>query len=317
MEFPLRTPEHVMETESFKALDACIPSQWILRHVTERDYGIDCLVEIVADNGEMRGDLISIQLKAHKKVAWREAGQAPTRTAGFSRTKVTTINYWMGLPVPVFLAVYEQKTKQVYAVAVKRQVRQQHAKRKRQKFMSFELQEAFNLTTDIGLFLLRELYFREKAFPQFSAALLDLLFNDEEYADFFAEGIGADFFLDVDENQLTQLVRLYRSLRTVAEFTGIQWTAETLDAWITDDKKEFAEDWYGLHQFTLDRALRQLAPIFLQSLKKARAIVLDKQPDFWCDHDPLLVRYCERREAQMLIDRVSKELSYIIDSTDS
>ena len=55
MEFPRRTPEHITESESWKVLEQKTPAMWILREVTERDYGIDAYIELVSAKGEVTG----------------------------------------------------------------------------------------------------------------------------------------------------------------------------------------------------------------------------------------------------------------------
>jgi len=59
---PKRTPQHISETASFKIFSNKIPDNWIIRYVTERDYGIDLYIELVNKDNELTGDLILIQL---------------------------------------------------------------------------------------------------------------------------------------------------------------------------------------------------------------------------------------------------------------
>jgi len=63
MIFPQRPSAHIKETDSWKILQNSVPSEWLLRGVTERDYGVDCYLEMIGRDGSVRGDLISIQLK--------------------------------------------------------------------------------------------------------------------------------------------------------------------------------------------------------------------------------------------------------------
>ena len=46
MKYPNRVPTHIAETRSWKILYEQVPDEWIIRQVTERDYGIDCFVEL-------------------------------------------------------------------------------------------------------------------------------------------------------------------------------------------------------------------------------------------------------------------------------
>ena len=72
MKYPKRSLNHIKETASWKIFNSKVPNEWIIRNVTERDYGIDSYVEIVSPNGDVRGDLCSIQLKSSKSINWKQ-----------------------------------------------------------------------------------------------------------------------------------------------------------------------------------------------------------------------------------------------------
>ncbi len=110
MKFPQRPSTHIKETDSWKILQNPVPSEWLLRGVTERDYGVDCYLEMVGRDGSVRGDLISIQLKGTESLNWKQNEKQKRQEAKFSGVKIETINYWMNLAVPVFLCVAETST---------------------------------------------------------------------------------------------------------------------------------------------------------------------------------------------------------------
>jgi hypothetical protein len=145
--YPTRHRSHVTETASFKRLDQCIPNAWIVRHASERDYGIDCLIEPVAvEGGPVTGDLLAIQLKGTQEIEW--SADTDRVHATFSGTEVKTVNYWMGLPVPVFLCVHDQKTDGVFYAPVKRQVRRRYSELLAQKTFGFQLRR--EMVLDFG-----------------------------------------------------------------------------------------------------------------------------------------------------------------------
>src|ERR1700730_6685502 len=59
--FPQRSAQHVSESASAKLLRACLPATWLIRELTERDYGIDVLIEIIT-NGQMAGNMVAGQV---------------------------------------------------------------------------------------------------------------------------------------------------------------------------------------------------------------------------------------------------------------
>ncbi|MGI9525476.1 MAG: DUF4365 domain-containing protein, partial [Weeksellaceae bacterium] len=82
--------------------------------VTERDYGIDCYVELVNEKNQLTGDLASIQLKSKDTIDWNL-----DNTLTISNIKISTSNYWYRFPVPVFLCVTDNQKKEMYFVSVK------------------------------------------------------------------------------------------------------------------------------------------------------------------------------------------------------
>ena len=127
MKLPTRPETHIIETDSMRLLQQLAPREWIVREVTERDYGIDCYIEITSKSGELTGDLISVQLKGVKKVDWKS--NADNVNECYSPyVKVSTANYWLSLPVPVFMFVADLKLKNIHFVPVKEHLRSNFSK---------------------------------------------------------------------------------------------------------------------------------------------------------------------------------------------
>jgi Domain of unknown function (DUF4365) len=69
MKLPKRPDTHVTEAESWRLFQAIAPNEWIVREVSERDYGIDAYIELASKDGLVTGDLLSVQLKG---ATWRQ-----------------------------------------------------------------------------------------------------------------------------------------------------------------------------------------------------------------------------------------------------
>ncbi|MEM5640444.1 DUF4365 domain-containing protein [Bacillus toyonensis] len=108
---PSRPRQHILETSSGKALSNFIPDNWIIRGVTESDYGIDYEIELVKDNGEVTGKFFKLQLKATDKIYTRKDG-----FISLSQIKMTTINYWISLnkQTHVFVCLFDSQTGNLY-----------------------------------------------------------------------------------------------------------------------------------------------------------------------------------------------------------
>ena len=99
MDFPTRAPEHVSESSSLKIVRNSLPALWVVRDISERDYGIDLYVEMVHHDAKLRGNMLALQVKSKKKVVFSNAEHQ------LSGIKRSTINYWLSLPVPVFVCL--------------------------------------------------------------------------------------------------------------------------------------------------------------------------------------------------------------------
>ena len=118
MDYPQRINTHIFEKESLDVLSSTLPKEWIIREITERDYGIDLYVEIVRQNGQVRGDLIALQVKSSKNITFNRRN-----ISSRSDIKRTTLNYWNGIPMPVFVVLVDLKNSIPYWCNIKGEIR--------------------------------------------------------------------------------------------------------------------------------------------------------------------------------------------------
>ncbi|RPA30936.1 DUF4365 domain-containing protein [Shewanella frigidimarina] len=158
MDFPKRIKTHISESRSFDIVSKSLPDEWIIREITERDYGIDLYVEIIGDNGLVTGDLVALQVKSTKAVHFNGKGKST-----LSGIKRTTLNYWIGLPVPVFVLLVDLSDEKVYWCNIDSDRRLGYYKGDTFTFsLKFNLQQDAS-KTGINLFILT--YIREKRWP--------------------------------------------------------------------------------------------------------------------------------------------------------
>ena len=77
-----------------------IPVEWIIRDVTEKDYGIDCYIELVDAESRLTGEIGFVQMKTTDKVDWR------IKDKGFRFYKVekSTTNYLSGFKILTYVS---------------------------------------------------------------------------------------------------------------------------------------------------------------------------------------------------------------------
>ncbi len=119
MDFPIRTNSHIKESQSLKILMSVLPSQWIIRELSERDYGVDLYIELTKEDGRITGDMVAIQLKGTQSVIFDAEDKFL-----FKNIKKSTINYWLGLPIPVFPVVVSLNDQKVYWSSVEQNNRE-------------------------------------------------------------------------------------------------------------------------------------------------------------------------------------------------
>lgn len=294
MEFPKRAATHIAESASWKILQNALPAEWIIREVTERDYGVDCYVEIVGQNKQVTGNLCSIQLKSSKSIEWSAKTTKWGRKATFSGIKKETVNYWMNLPVPVFLMWAETSTGSIYFASVENQVRSRYEEYldEKQRTFGFNFYSTFAMGSSEGEFLFFVQYLKERSFDQFSNYLTGLLMHSSEYYDFIVENQNLDCFLEVEEDRQLLMGHIYRTCKFLSQFIGIEWNVIGLAEAYRLDRDTWEEPCCMMHEQTLTRILRELEPVFIDILEGARQLAVSHQKDYWKRANWLLYAWC-------------------------
>lgn len=93
----MRTDQHVIDSKAVKKVLRLFPDHWVIRDLSERDYGIDLLVEVFAPSGanrfgatfEATGAMLNVQIKGtraplHLKPVKSLNVSIPRRTLGYA-----------------------------------------------------------------------------------------------------------------------------------------------------------------------------------------------------------------------------------------
>ncbi|MBW2078736.1 MAG: DUF4365 domain-containing protein [Deltaproteobacteria bacterium] len=281
MKYPKRPPTHIKETESWKILQHSVPSEWMVRGVSERDYGIDCYIEMVGRDGSVRGDLLSIQLKGTESLNWVHNEKQKRQETKFSGIKIETINYWMNLAVPVFLCIAETSTKRLYFAPVKQQVRNQYKKYKNQQSLSFLLRTDHRLDDENGLLKFIICYIQEKNFKELTELSRLLLIHLPQYYGFIIENQELDPFLGVEPDDELMFVHIYLTLHNLCNLLAIDWDIKWLSDIFHEDKETWKDSYYNLHNLTFTKLMPQLNNKLVEVLTSIKKIMTEYQSDFW------------------------------------
>jgi hypothetical protein len=165
MDFPKRDLTHIIERQALEILIQQLPKEWIVREMTERDYGIDLYIEIIKEDKKVTGELIAIQVKGKENIEF-----TADDTFTFYTIKNSTLNYWLNLPVPVFFVVVCITSRQSYWCNVRDSNRTDKFIAGASNTFYTTISKKQNLAKS-GLLLFRLQYIREKRWPDIENAI--------------------------------------------------------------------------------------------------------------------------------------------------
>ena len=290
MKLPKRPPAHIKESESWKILQNSVPSLWMVRDISERDYGIDCYIELVSNKNTVTGDLLSAQLKGTENIAWKHSKTKARREAKFTGIKIETINYWMNLSVPVFLFVAETSTKNLYFAPIKHQVRNQYSKYLKQGSLSFSLSEEHSFADETGLLNFIICYIQEKTFRDLTDLSRTLLIHLPQYYEFILSQQDLDPFLEVEPEEELMFVHIYLTIHNLCNLLAIDWDIIWLDKICENDKKTWSCSFSCLYNLTMTEILPLVEKKLAEVLGRIKTIMTVYQKEYWEKKEYILYR---------------------------
>ncbi|CAA0189555.1 DUF4365 domain-containing protein [Tenacibaculum maritimum] len=102
---PKRPKQHQLEDLSRAKFQLCLPEEWVLRN-KDKDYGIDCEVELFDKKENSTGLLFYVQLKS--------TGSKNKSQIFNVDLKIETLEYFRQLEIPVLLARYSKHLDRIY-----------------------------------------------------------------------------------------------------------------------------------------------------------------------------------------------------------
>lgn len=122
----MRVYQHIIDTKAVKATMQAIPDYWVIRELTERDYGIDLMLEIFKEVGQNRlghtnydssGHVCYLQVKGTDSALVIN----PDDTINFSLDK-NSLLYVEKFTTPFLLVRVSTKTNEIYFVWLQRYI---------------------------------------------------------------------------------------------------------------------------------------------------------------------------------------------------
>jgi hypothetical protein len=277
MQLPERIPNHIRETRSFKIFSNHIPDSWVIRDVTERDYGVDCYVELVNEKNQLTGDLASIQLKSTDSIKWNL-----DETYLFSKVKISTSNYWNGSPVPVFLFLTDNEKGTAYFLSVKSHIKNHFSSFVKQKSFNYRFSRAsdvFDKKSGPSLFRLR--YAWQDRRERFESEMKMFLSNLLNYQIFLDEHHHRDYHLPIESIELIFFESMFKNFEFLADYLLIENEVGTLRELKAKSKKVFPNDnYYELYEHDLNQIGDSLRALSYNIIKEIKALV-QRENEYW------------------------------------
>ena len=274
VQLPTRDAKHVTETSSYKIFSRNIPDHWIIREVSERDYGIDCYIELVNNQNQVTGELISVQLKGKQKIKWTKNDYFT-----FSGINISTTNYWMKFPTPVFICLVDLETEEVFYSSVKESVRKNFYSYIKQDTFSYKIYKKDKLeVSTLENFIFS--YFSDKHWKNLDININTFLTKYARYTDFIKENPGRDCFMGVDIDRVLYLKVFYENIRFLCLHFQIEWKLKSISDYFSESQKSFGDAYY-IHEYYIDEIVTKLGELLPPVSLKIKDHITNIESEYW------------------------------------
>jgi hypothetical protein len=287
MKLPQRVPQHISETSSFKLFSSQIPDNWILREMTERDYGFDCYLEIVSDNNEVTGRLAFIQLKSRDKINWTSKNYYNIRDI-----KISSTNYFYHFPVPVFIFLADIKEQELFFLSVHKYIRSNFFEYSKQENFNYQIQRThqFQRSKLSGRFRFEYEHLQESYRQQFENELLFFLSNLEHFQEFQSLHYNLDFHLGVEDSDLVYFEAMHRNYKFLCDYLEIKSNIPSLSKLKKASLDKFQDTFYELHEHDLSLWMEDFEELTKKIIKGIKGL-FEIEKEYWLINNSTVHRY--------------------------
>lgn len=286
MKLPKRVPQHISETASFKLFSSKIPDNWIIRDITERDYGIDCYLELVSDNNELSGELALIQLKSRQAIPW-------TKEDYYTLTgiDITTSNYWYNFAVPVFIFLTDIDSRELYFVSVNHKIKRNFDEFIKQDTFNYKIKKTDKFEGENGVIAFKFYFYYEYYRQQFENELLFFLSNIQHFQDFQMEHSNRDFHMGIEDTDIIYFEAMHRNYRFLCIYLNICNPIPLLRELKQRSREKFKNELhYELYEHDLTEWMGEFQKLTLQITKGLKKFLVGEL-NYWLRINPTVYNY--------------------------
>ena len=275
MVLPQRADNHIRETAGYKVLESMIPAEWMIRDVTERDYGIDCYIELVNADNRLTGEIAFVQMKSTDSISWR------IKDNGFRFYKVekSTTNYLSGFKIPTYIFLVDLSTKELFFLSVKEYIAEHYDEYLSSGTFAYEFshdRDIFSVESFLKSFL------RNNQYDQFRNELQYFISNLQQYIDFLWEHNNRDCFMQIEREDMMFFEALHRNIDFLQRYFNTTNRIPTIENLAKNGKAIYGEDY---EQTLFEGVLTDVFDLFKQSILELVDIIVDlithKECHYW------------------------------------
>lgn len=296
-ELPQRADNHIKETAGNKILQNFIPAEWIIRDVTERDYGIDCYLELVNKDHKLTGEVAFIQMKTTGKIGWRKSDD------GFKFNDVDrkTTNYLKSFKIPTYLFLVDLSTEEMFFLSVKRCIQEHYKEYLKPGVFSYDFSHSRDLFT-VKRFV--ESFERDNLYEQFRNELQYFISNLHKYIDFMEEHCYRDCFMQIDKEDMMFFESLERNICFLQGYFNTNNKLTTIDKLIAKGNSIYGDDYENtIFEGVLTDLFDEFKKSVLEIIDIVTDIVTKKEIDYWYTEKYYIFCYFQGLDKTSLFDR--------------
>jgi len=266
-----------------------VPDHWIVREVTERDYGIDCYIELVSNDNRLTGDLVLIQLKSRQSINWTKDDFYT-----ISGIEMSTSNYWWQFAVPVFIFLTDLENKNIFFLSIHQYIRENFIEFAKQNTFSYKIARSQEFQDQLSLLRFRYQYIQETHRKQFENELLFFISNYNNYVNFQEEHSNRDFHLGIETTDLIFFETMHRNFKFLTSYLNILNIIPSLEEIKAISlERSGKESHYELYEHDLKELtwpFKRTTEKILKNLK----YLLQNESQYWLHINPTLLNYIDK-----------------------
>ncbi|VVN72583.1 hypothetical protein PS718_00515 [Pseudomonas fluorescens] len=296
-DFPSRSVNHIKETASYKIFKNQIPNHWIVRELSERDYGIDALIELVDSSNKVTGELVSIQLKSTQSVDFG----SESRYRHYNVGKRTT-NYWLNSSLITFVFLVDEGKGLMFMKSVDDHVRMNYPRYADNdtfyyEFYDFDVFDAQRFLDHVHW---------AKCLRAQDNDLSSIMTVHRMLSSLYEARIRRDYHMLVDEDDvLSEFSDLYALMEKLCGYLNVNWDIPTARQFVDANPigVDAEYDNYFIYEYHMTELLLMLDRKMSEMILRVRGVACRTYRDYWWRKNCALVSFLDNAQTTTLDQR--------------